>query len=369
MSVYTYFFPKETKLGKGAFSEIKNIPNKGGICAVLCGRGGSLKKNGILKQALDYLALSGKKAFVFDAVEPEVSVETVDKAADFVNSVNADFVIGIGGGSVLDCAKAAAAVAPEGVSVKKFLDGENINKKPMPVCAVPTTAGTGSEVTRNAVLTYTEKKIKTSLRHNEMIPFFVILDPELTVSMPPYITAYTGMDALTHAVESYYSNRANDFTAMISLNAAKTIIEWLPKAVKNPNDIYAREKMLYASYEAGLAFSNAGLGAVHGIGHPVGSVCGIPHGVVNAVLLPAVLEFNINNSVSLRGGKNQAAELLDSIKKLARECGLPEKMSLAYNLYGEKISEIAELAVYTGSMAFNPVTMTPEKVIEILKKV
>jgi len=367
LSIYTYLFPKETKLGAGSLNELANVPINARCCVIVCGKGGSMKKNGALDRAISLLSGRGREVHVFDSVEPEVSVETVDSCADFISSKSAGLVVGLGGGSALDCAKAAATSAPQNISVKALLDGAKPAARPLPVCAIPSTAGTGSEVTRNAVLTYTVKKIKASVRHNEMVPFLVILDPELTLTMSPYITAYTGMDALTHAIESYYSNNANDFTASLSIRAAETIIQALPDAVNGPSDISAREKMLYASYEAGLAFSNAGLGAVHGIGHPVGSVCSLPHGVVNAVLLPAVMEYNIKNARELRGGRQRAQSLLESVRRLIRQCGLPEKMKDVYGAYPEKIKEIASLAVYSGSMAFNPVKMDTDKVIEILK--
>ncbi|HDT15577.1 MAG TPA: iron-containing alcohol dehydrogenase, partial [Firmicutes bacterium] len=322
-----------------------------------------------LDKVLKYLKRNGKKTAVFEGVEPEVSVETVDAAAGFARKIKPDFIAGLGGGSAVDCAKAAAVIYKSSKSVCAYLDGDSEFPEKQPyIIAIPATSGTGAEVTKNAVLTYTRKNAKISLRTQKMVPNIVVADPELTMSMTPEITAYTGMDALTHAVESFFSLGANDFTRGISFFSTGLIMKNFLKSCKG--DRTGRYNMMLASLTAGLAFANAGLGAVHGIGHPVGAVCKAGHGEINAVLLPFVVEMNRKKE------KKRAAEL-DSLAgmrferavlRLVRKSRLSGRLSGLCPDVSVKITEILEKMVYTGSMSYNPVKMNRKKAEEIIKK-
>ncbi len=369
MKNFTLFFPEKIFFGIKKLNDLKNIQIPGYKGILITGKNFAIK-TGLIKK-IKYI-LSDKKIVLFNEVEPEVSVETVDKAASFARQENIDFVIGLGGGSALDCAKSVAGIYKEKYSVKDYLDNKvKINKEPLFFIAIPTTAGTGSEVTKNAVLKYTEKNIKISLRSEKLIPKIVIADPELTLTMPPDITAYTGMDALCHAVESYFSISANSFTQILAKNAIKLIFDNLYIAYKNGKNIIARYNMLYASLLAGISFANAGLGAVHGISHPIGAVLNLQHGLVNAILLPFVLDFNkkaIKKDLKILES-NLNCSLIQNIKNLNKKLKIPENFKL-YNVSKEKIDYIiSKMEFKTGSMSYNPIKMDEYKVRKILYRI
>lgn len=368
MKQFNLLFPQKIFFGNNSIEKLKDIDLNGNRCLLITGSK-FLKKTGILTKIIRILENKKNKVFLFSEVEPEVSVETVDRAADFARGKKIECVIGIGGGSVLDCAKAVNGIYKQKNSVKDYLDGNvKVNETGIFI-AIPTTAGTGSEVTRNAVLTYTEKEKKISLRSKKMIAKIAILDPLLTLSMPQHITAYTGMDALSHAVESYFSTNANDFTKGLAKKSIELIFKNLYKAYKNGKDIKARYNLLYASLLAGFSFANAGLGAVHGIGHPIGAICKIPHGLVNAVLLPYILEFNspkIKNDLKILE-KNIGYKLVEKIKNLNKKMKIPDKINKIDSNFKTKIDHIISKTDYSGSMAYNPIKMDENKVRTILE--
>lgn len=371
MTGFNLLFPPVVRFGEGSLSmlEKENIP---GAVGVIITGGNSAKKSGALDRAAAYLKKNGKKIHIFDGVEPEVSVETADKAARFCKNIKAGFVIGLGGGSALDCAKAAAGCAADKYSVVDYLEGKvKLTNPPLYFAAVPTTAGTGSECTKNSVLTWTDKKIKISLRGDMLVPRLVLADPRLTYSMPPDITAWTGMDALTHAVESYFSSGANEVTKSLSVSAIKMIQANLAKAYKNKDNKEARRAMLLGSLTAGFAFANAGLGAVHGLGHPVGAICKIPHGLVNAIMLPHVLKYN--KKACLKGmkalEKEAGNDIIETINGLNKKMKIPQKISdICCNAKGLS-GLILSTTAYSGSMQYNPVKMDAEKTEKLLKRV
>ena len=371
MSVVNFLFPPVVRFGEGCLSllEKENIPKGPGV--IITG-GKSAKKSKALGRAVSYLEKRGDKVYVFDGVEPEVSVETADKASEYCRKTKAVYVIGLGGGSALDCAKAAAGCAPGGCSVTQYLeDKAKLNNSPLYFVAVPTTAGTGSECTKNAVLTWTSKKIKISLRGDQLVPRLVLADPELTYSMPPDITSWTGMDALTHAVESYFSSGANETTKALSVCAIKLIQENLVKAYKNGGDKKARRAMLLASVNAGFAFANAGLGAVHGLGHPVGAICKIPHGLVNAIMLPHVLKYNkkacLKEMKALE--KETGNDIIETVLNMNKKMKIPGKISGVCGNAKAMAGLILSTTAYSGSMQYNPVKMDAGKTEKLLKRV
>jgi alcohol dehydrogenase len=370
MKEFNLLFPQKIFFGNNSVEKLKDIDLNEKKCLLIIGSK-FLKQTGVLNKIIKILEDKKNKVFIFSGVEPEVSVETVDRAADFARNKNVECVIGIGGGSVLDCAKAVNGIYKQKYSVKDYLDGKvKVNNTGIFI-AIPTTAGTGSEVTKNAVLTYTEKEKKISLRSELLVAKIAVLDPFLTISMPQNITAYTGMDALSHAVESYFSINANDFTKGLAEKSIVLILNNLYKAYKNGNDINARYNLLYASLLAGFSFANAGLGAVHGIGHPIGAICKIPHGLVNAVLLPYVLEFNkpkIKNDLK-KLEKNIGCKLIDKIKNLNEKMKIPDKINEIDSNFKMKIDHIILRTDYSGSMAYNPVKMNEEKVRRILESI
>jgi len=230
----------------------------------------------------------------FSDIKPNPTIENVLDGLRAWEASQADFLIAVGGGSVIDTAEAVSILAnnPENRDVVS-LEGMDKNRRPgVPVIAVPTTAGTGSETTMDFVITNTAQKRKMACMSSTGVPVAAILDTELMAGMPPGMTAATGMDALTHAVESYLAKGANTFSEMLSLKAVALIADALPKVLKNPRDLKAREDMALAEYMAGMSFTNAGLGIVHSMAHPLSAFYDIPHGVANALILPFGLAFN-----------------------------------------------------------------------------
>jgi alcohol dehydrogenase class IV len=369
MKYLSQVFPGHIHFGYGALSELETVELEGKRAMIVTG-GKSMENNGFTGAVKKFLTKRGVEPFVFNGVEPEVSVDTVDKACNFARKNKIDTFIGLGGGSAIDCAKAVAGIYKGKAGARDYLDGRaKIEWETGFLTAIPSTAGTGSEVTKNAVLTYPERNNKISLRGEGLVPDAVIADPELTVSMPPEITAHSGLDALSHAVESYFSTAADGHTMQLSAFAVQCIFENLPAAFENGRDRQARYNMLLASVTAGLAFSKAGLGAVHGIGHTVGAVCGIPHGLVNAILLPHVEEFNepaIKDRIK-ELEKTTGKGFLKKLRSLNKKLGIPLKLSKACSGIADRMDIIVRNISYTGSMAYNPVKMDAKKIEAILK--
>ncbi|MCE5299631.1 MAG: iron-containing alcohol dehydrogenase [Spirochaetia bacterium] len=369
MTNFTLLFPPRTHFGYGAVEKLASIEEITGRTGVIITGSSWARSSGTLETVKKTLNKRADRIYVFDRVEPEVSVETVDEAAAFCRKKKASFVLGLGGGSALDCAKAAAGCAVQKHSVKEYLDKKAVlGKKPLFFIAVPSTAGTGSEVTKNAVLTYTEKGIKISLRSDNLIPRVAVLDPELTLTAGRTLTAYTGMDALTHAVESYISKNANPVTGPLSEQAIILIAGNIEKACRLPGNRGARYNMMLGSYMAGLAFANAGLGAVHGIGHPVGAVCGIPHGLVNAIMLPEVLKYNAPACAKLLQNfrKRYGFDLVMRVAALKKSLKIPAGIACVCPGARGMQEEIVKRVEYGASMSYNPVAMDEAKVREIL---
>ena len=254
-----------------------------------------LVKFGVAAQVTDVLKAAGIPYEVFDNVKQNPTVRNVKAGIDAFKAAGADFIVAIGGGSSIDTSKAVGIIVnnPEFSDVVSLEGVAPTKKKSVPVIALPTTAGTAAEVTINYVITDEENVKKMVCVDPNDIPTLAVIDPELMLSMPRGLTAATGMDALTHAIEGLITLGAWEMSDMFELKAIEMIAKWLPKAVETPSDIEARDAMATAQYIAGMAFSNVGLGLVHGMAHPLGAFYDIPHGVANALLLPYVMEFNM----------------------------------------------------------------------------
>lgn len=320
---------------------------------------------------------------VFSDIVPDPPIETIVSGVEVFNRVMPDVIIALGGGSAIDASKAIMDFSKK---ILKVCDVEFI--------AIPTTSGTGSEVTSFSVITDKQKGAKYPLVSDELIPQVAILDPELVKTVPNFITADTGMDVLTHAIEAYVSTNANDFSDALAEKAIKLVFEYLTKAYKDGNDLCAREKMHNASCLAGLAFNQASLGINHSIAHAIGGKLHVPHGRTNSILLPHVIEFNagiegytntqysetaqkyaqisallgLNNSNVRMGVKS----LINEIKKIQREMNMPEKLSQC-NINTSDVSnvedDIATLAIKDACTITNPKQVTKKEVIGILNKI
>jgi len=362
--------PATVITGWGSTAELPEQAKKLGTSALLITGGASLKTFGKLRQIVAGLDAAGIDVTVFSHKGGEPTTDDADDARQTLAVSRCNMVIAVGGGSVMDLGKAVAALAKCQHSTSVHLAGKPFAKGSVPFLACPTTSGTGSEVTPNSVLIDHEKKIKKSLRAETMMPNVAIVDPELTVTQPPAVTASSGLDALTQAIESYLSRNATPLTESLSLGAVAMIVKSLERAYRDGADAEARTAMAYGSMQAGIALANARLGAVHGIVHPLGALYGVPHGIACAVMLPHVLEFN-------RGAVGEKIGVLDHYMEgdcVAFVRGLMEKFEMPSDLkkYKPDVADfplIAEQAMASGSTKANPKEVTPEDIITLLEKV
>jgi len=321
------------------------------------------------------------------SVSGEPSVETLMQGLDTAGRHKCDLVLGIGGGSVIDTGKAIAALLNNTGDVMEYLEvignGQPLKQPPVAYIAIPTTAGTGAEVTRNAVLKSTRHAVKVSLRSPLMLPNIALVDPELTLSMPPSVTAATGMDALTQLLEAMVSKKSNPLTDGICREGLHRAAGSLKKAYLEPDNLKARSDMSLASLFSGLALANAGLGAVHGIAGPLGGMCAAPHGSACARLLPVVTAANVTALQNRQPGSaglkryraaarlltgNGSATVNDGIEWLYRLCtGLRIPTLSECGFREDQISQLVHQAQQASSMKGNPVELTAEELEEIIR--
>ncbi|MDQ7793285.1 MAG: iron-containing alcohol dehydrogenase [bacterium] len=305
---------------------------------------------------------------VYDAITPNSSVEQVEEAARLARELEADFLLAVGGGSVLDTAKAAALVFTEG---GRLLDhqGVNVLARPLlPVAAVPTTAGTGSEVSIYAVVRDENTGTKVSFISEHLAPALAVLDPVLTLGLPPGLTAATGLDALTHALEAFLSVKAGPLSDALALAAARTVLRELPRAVVDGSNLEARWRMLTASCLAGMAFSWAMVGCVHAMAHACGGLREVPHGLANAILLPHGLEYNRPAAGDRFGilGEWMGADPVEAVRSLAERIALPTRLR-EVGVEEADLAALAELAMLDGSIYANPREATAEEIEAVLR--
>ncbi len=316
---------------------------------------------------------------VFDGVDPNPKDRNVERGAQVVRSFGADAMVAFGGGSVIDCAKAIGVlVSHDGMRIKDFEGKTAVKKQILPFIAIPTTAGTGSEVTFSAVITDTENNYKMTVRSPFMAAKVALLDPKLTVTVPPHITASTGMDALTHAIEAYTVKVSEPVSDALALYAIELISNNLVNAVKNGEDIEARACMLVGSLLAGIAFSHSDVGSVHCMAEALGGVYDAPHGICNAVLLPYVMEYNVEfclekySRIAQAMGEvfytieEGAMKAVERVKELAVDVGLPSFKSLGVK--EEDLEKLADMAAKNISTESNPREMTKEDYLTLFRR-
>jgi alcohol dehydrogenase len=327
---------------------------------------------------LDELARAGIKSAVFDRVEPNPKDRNVTEAVKKAAEMHAEAIVALGGGSPIDCAKAVSVVAALGGKVRDYEDPSRINRPVLPLYTVPTTAGTGSEVTFGSVITDTTEHFKFTIKSPNIAPRVAFIDPLYTHSKPPKLTAATGLDALTHAVEAYTSKAANPLSNACALYAVQLINRHLITAVEQPGNSGARAGMMTGSLLAGIAFSHSDVASVHCIAEAMGGRYDTPHGICNAVALPVVMEYNLDFAegryaeiASAMGFQfasfREGAELaVARVKELVRETGLPDFSS--FEAKEADFQELAEKAERNGSNKDNPRPMTAEDYMEILRR-
>lgn len=377
-----YYVPPINLIGKGSLSDAGNQIKGMGCKKAFISTDKFLTKNGALEKVTKILEDVGVDYVVYNEAKPNPTVKNVEDGLKILKKENCDIVISIGGGSPQDCGKAIAVLAANGGKINDYEGINKTSKKSLPIVAIATTAGTSAEVTINYVITDEARHVKMIMVDNNALAVMTVNDPELMVSMPPALTAATGMDALTHAVEAVVANGANDVTDATALYSIKEIFEFLPRAVKNGQDIEAREQMCYACYLNGIAFSNAGLGNVHAMAHQLGGLYDLPHGVCNAILLPVVEEENakgapkkfriiaetIGYDVNNKTDEECVDYVINRIKSLSEEVGIPKSLR-EVGVSNPDFDTLAENATKDACAGANPVFFSKEKLIELFKKI
>lgn len=383
---YSLLTPQQIRFGWGARREAGTLARRLGRRAWIVLGSRTLADSAESHQLLDSLRAGGVEPHHLTTISREPEVQDVDHAARELlerGASEADFLVGVGGGAALDLAKAVAAMATnrEGDSVRDYLEGVGkgltVDRPPLPMLAIPTTAGTGSEATKNAVISSYDPVFKKSLRSDLMVPDVVLIDPELTVSLPAKTTAYSGMDAITQCIESYLSCRAQPVPGALALQGTQLAVPSIEQAVNDPHSRAARERMSHAALLSGIALANSGLGMAHGVAAALGVHCRVPHGLACAVMLPAALRTNRDVSQHRiaelaracgHAGNDDlqlAEEFIVRIERTCRAVGIPRTLSEL----GVKAEQIPRLVDSSrgNSMSGNPRELSDEELIQILE--
>lgn len=368
--------------GYGARKDLPDLLAREGVKRALVITDQSLRKLGICKKVCEVLENAGLGYAIFDEVQPNPTLENVNDGVRMMKEEQCDFLIAVGGGSANDCAKAIRLLAAGGGALTDYQGGNKSPKKGVLLVAVNTTAGTGSEVSRAYLISDTAEKRKLIFKDDYAMPSIAVNDTELMEQLPPHITAQTGMDALTHAIESFSSTGRYLLSDLLAKDAMKLIYGWLPAAVKHPENLQAREAMAYGQYLAGLSFGNAGLGMVHAMAHQLGGTYNLPHGLCNAVLLPWVMEFNLeaaevpyaeiaelldSEGCKEMNQKEKAAYAAELIRSLSRRVGTDVPLK-SLGVKEEDIEVMAQKALKDGCILSSPVIPTKEEVIGVYQR-
>ena len=378
MNEFSFSVPQNITVGKGSLAKLPEVAKKSGGSHAFLMSGPHLAKMGLVEKAANSLKSAGIAVDIFTDIEGNPSVETVDKATAAFKEAGADFIVAFGGGSPMDVAKAVGVTAKYGGSITEYEGAHKVPGPIIPLIAIPTTAGTGSEVTAFSVITDHSRDYKLTVFSYEILPAYAILDAELLTTAPASVAAACGIDAFIHAEEAYISTAASPFSDAMAEKAMSLIGKNIRRFVANRGDIEAAEAMLVGSLFAGIAFSFARLGNVHAMSHPVSAFFDVPHGVANAVLLPVIAEYNaladhgryltIYNDISPVPAYEEEFEplmLVDAIRELCGEIGIPANLTEAINNASKtgpvsteeiesKIEAMAVDAMKSGNIAVNP---------------
>lgn len=382
--VREFYTPGKIIFGSGGLSQVgaeaKRLGNK---ALVVLGRS-AMRKSGALDRLTYLLRENNLEYIIYENIPSDPTVEIVDKGANLAKKGKCNLIIALGGGSVLDTGKAISAMVTNEGSVADYQEiegkGRKFQYKTIPFIAIPTTSGTGSEATSNAVITNTELSLKKSIRDPWLIPEVALVDPELTLFLPPHITATCGGDALTQCIESYLGKKSQEISDALALHAIGLIGKSLVKAVKKGKNLKARKDMAMAALLSGLCLSNSGLGAVHALSHPLGVYYKIPHGLSCTVLLPYVMEFNLSvvtkkmtkiaqslgENISLLSEKEASQRAVDKIKEIFSQVGIKSNLS-EWGIKEEDFSKIIK-GSKGGSLNNNPRETSDEDLFELLYK-
>ncbi|CCO49894.1 Alcohol dehydrogenase 2 [Vibrio nigripulchritudo SOn1] len=375
-----FFIPTVNLMGAGCLNDAADSIQSQGFKKGLIVTDKVLNQIGVVKQVQDLLADRAVETVVFDGTQPNPTIGNVELGLELLTENDCDFVISLGGGSPHDCAKGIALVAANGGKIADYEGVDQSAKPQLPLIAINTTAGTASEMTRFCIITDEERHIKMAIVDKHTTPLISVNDPELMLAKPSSLTAATGMDALTHAIEAYVSTAATPITDAVAIKAIELIQAHLRTAVSNGEDIEAREQMAYAQFMAGMAFNNASLGYVHAMAHQLGGFYDLPHGVCNAVLLPHVQKYNaqvcpgrlkdvaaaMGVEVAQLTDEQGAEAALEAIRSLSKDVGIPAGLE-ALGARADNIPVLAENALKDACGLTNPKQATHDEISSIFR--
>lgn len=378
----TFTMPAHVVIGDHALEKAKIYLNECGKCACIV-TGKHVVKSEMMAQLREALEACNITYVVFDGITGEPTDSMIQEGIQIYKENKCDFCIGIGGGSPLDSAKAIAAMITNEGKIADY-NGKMITKKVPPIVAIPTTAGTGSEATRITIVTDTVHDIKMLLKGEVLMPTLAIIDSAFTLSSPKGITAATGLDALTHAIEAYTSKCAFCLTDTLAISAVKRIMEYLPVAYQDGSDKKAREEMSIAAFEAGVCINNSSVTLVHGMSRPIGALFHVAHGLSNAMLLKECLTFALDGAYDRFGrlgreigaadekdsDENAAKKFLMAVERVCKACEVPtfEEYGINKQVFYEKIDKMAQDAMDSGSPSNTRKPLTKEDLVAIYKR-
>lgn len=378
---YTYLNPKVALMGAGCVKEIGKHAKDLGATKALIVSGKSKHGERLALDIYKILEDAGLEGTIFPGADPNPTDTSVMEGADIYRKEDCNIIIAVGGGSPMDCAKAVGIVVYNGGLINDYEGVGKVTKGIPPLITVNTTAGTASEMTSFTIITDTKRHIKMAIVDPRITPDIAVNDPELMVSMPPALTAATGMDALTHAVEAYVSTMATPTTDAAAIKSIELISKYLREAVAHGEDVRTRDMMAHAEYLAGIAFNNASLGYVHSMAHQLGGLYDLPHGVCNAILLPYVEAYNkqvvperfadiaraMGENIEGLSMEKAADRAIDAIRKLASDIGIPSGLK-DLGAEEEDLELLAEHAMQDVCRLTNPRELSKEDIIEIYRK-
>jgi alcohol dehydrogenase len=381
----SFNIPSSVIIGGGASAELLPQLRRLGAKRVLVVTDAFMVKSGVVARLLAPLQENGMEIAVFDGVQPDPTVQNVRDGLALYRSSGAEAVVAIGGGSPLDAGKAISILTTNPEPLADYMGYHKIPKAGAPLLAIPTTAGTGSEVTKVAVITDTERDVKMMILDQHLLPVVALVDYELTLSMPAPLTAHVGVDTLTHGIEAYVSRKASEMTDPIALSCIRLAATHLVKAWEEPGNLAAREGMMLSATQGGMAFANSSVCLVHGMSRPLGLLFHIPHGLSNAMLLPAVTRFSLAGAESRyatvartmglcaanASDASAAASLVEGLEKLNARLEVPrirDFKGATLEVFESALEKMASDALASGSPANNPVVPTAPEIVQLYRQ-
>ena len=381
----SFNIPSSVIIGGGASAELLPQLRRLGAKRVLVVTDAFMVKSGVVARLLAPLQESGMEVAVFDGVQPDPTVQNVREGLALYRSSGAEAVVAIGGGSPLDAGKAISILTTNPEPLADYMGYHKIPKAGAPLLAIPTTAGTGSEVTKVAVITDTERDVKMMILDQHLLPVVALVDYELTLSMPAPLTAHVGVDTLTHGIEAYVSRKASEMTDPIALSCIRLAATHLVKAWEEPGNLAAREGMMLSATQGGMAFANSSVCLVHGMSRPLGLLFHIPHGLSNAMLLPAVTRFSLAGAearyatvartmglcAANASDASAAASLVEGLEKLNARLEVPrirDFKGATLEVFEAALEKMASDALASGSPANNPVVPTASEIVQLYRE-